>query len=189
MHRRSASLLFVLLTQAAAVITTDTAGEPIGFPADIGTRSGTTVTVALRLAQHTYVGVGCVQETRAFNGEVPGPTIRVKPGDTLVLELHNDLSADAYDTSSLHNEFKVGPPTCRARALPRACPLSLHSLGYAPPLAAFVLRDFETTNLHTHGMHISGESPGDNIFITVAPSAVNTYTYVIPADHMGGTFW
>jgi FtsP/CotA-like multicopper oxidase with cupredoxin domain len=65
----------------------------------------------------------------------------------------------------------------------------LHSLVYSLPLAAVLPQDFETTNLHTHGLHISGESPGDNIFTTVGPSALNTYTYVIPADHMGGTFW
>jgi FtsP/CotA-like multicopper oxidase with cupredoxin domain len=70
------------------------------------------VTVELHLAQYTYNGVGVVQKTRAFNGGIPGPTIRVKPGDTLVLELHNDLPADGYDTSSLHNEFKVRTPTC-----------------------------------------------------------------------------
>lgn len=50
-------------------------------------------------------------------------------------------------------------------------------------------RDFDTTNLHTHGLHISGEAPGDDIFTVVEPGASYSYTYHIPDDHMGGTFW
>jgi FtsP/CotA-like multicopper oxidase with cupredoxin domain len=50
-------------------------------------------------------------------------------------------------------------------------------------------RDFDVTNLHTHGLHISGEAPGDSIFTEVAPGSSNTYVYQIPEDHMGGTFW
>jgi len=50
-------------------------------------------------------------------------------------------------------------------------------------------RTIDTTNLHTHGLHISGEEPGDSIFVEVEPGETHTYTYVIPSDHMGGTFW
>ena len=49
--------------------------------------------------------------------------------------------------------------------------------------------DLSTTNLHTHGLHVSGEAPGDDVFVEVAPAASHAYTYDVPADHMGGTFW
>ena len=67
------------LTQVAAQ-TTDVTGAPIEYPPDIGTRSGSVVTVALEIAEYTYTGPGVVQQTRAFNGIIPGPTIRVQPG-------------------------------------------------------------------------------------------------------------
>jgi len=50
-------------------------------------------------------------------------------------------------------------------------------------------KDIDATNLHTHGLHINGVAPGDSIFTVVEPGATYTYTYEIPVDHMGGTFW
>ena len=82
---------------------------------------------------------------------MPGPTIRVKPGDTLQLTVHNAMSAEQVDTSGLHNEMK----------------------------------SFDTTNIHTHGLHISGTAPADDIFLAIAPGESYTHTYPIPADHMG----
>ena len=93
--------------------------------------------------------------TRGYNGGVPGPTIRVKPGDTLHLTVRNTLVAEQIDTSSLHNEF----------------------------------RDFDTSNVHTHGLHLSGIAPADDVFIEIKPSESYTHTYEIPPDHMGGTLY
>lgn len=45
------------------------------------------------------------------------------------------------------------------------------------------------TNLHTHGLHVSPDGDGDNVFVTVAPGASHTYRYRIPDDHPSGTFW
>jgi FtsP/CotA-like multicopper oxidase with cupredoxin domain len=46
-----------------------------------------------------------------------------------------------------------------------------------------------TTNLHTHGLHVSAESPQDNVLMTVSPGSSYTYSYRIPDDHAAGTFW
>lgn len=75
----------------------------------------------------------------AYNGSVPGPTLRVNPGDRIELTLRNNLD--------------------------------------------------EPTNLHTHGLHVSPEGNSDNILVMVAPGDSRTYTYEVPADHAGGTFW
>ena len=50
-------------------------------------------------------------------------------------------------------------------------------------------RDVSKSNLHTHGLHIDGEAPGDSIFTEVDAQSSYTYTYNIPSNHMGGTFW
>ena len=49
--------------------------------------------------------------------------------------------------------------------------------------------DPDVTNVHTHGLHISGESPGDDVTRAFEGQRGGDYVYDIPADHMGGTFW
>ena len=46
-----------------------------------------------------------------------------------------------------------------------------------------------TTNLHTHGLHVSPEGNSDNVFLIVEPGQSARYEYAIPADHPTGTFW
>ncbi|KND59555.1 putative multicopper oxidase [Candidatus Burkholderia verschuerenii] len=53
---------------------------------------------------------------------------------------------------------------------------------------------FNTTNIHTHGLHVSPSDSADNIFVEVPPSpkrnaSFHQYVYELPADHPSGTFW
>ena len=50
-------------------------------------------------------------------------------------------------------------------------------------------KDPNITNVHTHGLHISGESPGDDVTRMFEGGFGGDYVYDIPEDHMGGTFW
>jgi FtsP/CotA-like multicopper oxidase with cupredoxin domain len=74
-----------------------------------------------------------------YNGSSPGPTIRVRPGDTLRVRLSNRLD--------------------------------------------------QTTNLHTHGLHVSPEGKSDDVFRSVEPGTTADYEFRIPEDHPPGTFW
>ena len=131
-------------------ITTNTAGAAIEFPATDSSGS-----VILTLAEGVYTGVGVVQNTRMYNSQPVGPTIRVTPGQTFSVTVANTLPAPGFSTASLHNRFK----------------------------------SLDITNLHTHGLHISSAAPGDDIFTEVTSGQTYTYTYVLPDNHMGGTFW
>lgn len=63
-------------------------------------------------------------------------------------------------------------------------------LPYEPPSHAHnVFKDPNVSNLHTHGVHISGESPGDDVTRSFPGGAGGDFVYDIPEDHMGGTFW
>jgi FtsP/CotA-like multicopper oxidase with cupredoxin domain len=64
-----------------------------------------------------------------------------------------------------------------------------HPLGLTGYEAHNRFSDPNTTNLHTHGPHISGESPGDNIFVTVEPQSSTLYEYYFDKNHMPGTAW
>ena len=46
-----------------------------------------------------------------------------------------------------------------------------------------------TTNMHTHGLHVSGMPPGDYVKWDVPPQTQRVYEYVIPHDHYPGHYW
>jgi FtsP/CotA-like multicopper oxidase with cupredoxin domain len=50
-------------------------------------------------------------------------------------------------------------------------------------------KGFHITNMHTHGLHVSGKDPGDNPLVEVHPGESRTYTYHVPDSHMPGTHW
>jgi suppressor of ftsI len=76
--------------------------------------------------------------TYNFNGQVPGPTLRLQAGETLGITLTNQLD--------------------------------------------------ETTNLHTHGLHVSPAGNSDNVFVHVMPGETFAYEYVIPPDNTSGLY-
>ncbi|QCO99576.1 multicopper oxidase family protein [Arthrobacter sp. 24S4-2] len=47
----------------------------------------------------------------------------------------------------------------------------------------------QATNLHVHGLHVSPEGNGDNIFISVQPGDTFDYEYKLPGDHPPGVYW
>lgn len=96
--------------------------------------------------------------TRAYKQKgqpysIPGPTLRMTPGNKYVLRLHNLLP---YEAKSMQMN---------------------------------VYKDPNVVNLHTHGLHISGESPADDVHRSFEGGRGGDFVYDIPADHMGGTFW
>jgi len=96
--------------------------------------------------------------TRAYRQQggiysIPGPTIKVVPGNKYVLSLHNTLPYEPLEPR--HNVFK----------------------------------DPNVVNIHTHGLHISGESPGDDVTRAFEGQRGGDFVWDIPDDHMGGTFW
>jgi FtsP/CotA-like multicopper oxidase with cupredoxin domain len=49
--------------------------------------------------------------------------------------------------------------------------------------------DWTTTNLHTHGLHVSPAGNADNVFLKVAPGETQAYEIRVPDDHPSGIFW
>ncbi|MFJ1810023.1 MULTISPECIES: multicopper oxidase family protein [unclassified Streptomyces] len=158
---------------AGAVVTAGATSSPAGartasdasFPQP-GTRStppGTgrlATELTVRLTEHELPGVGPVL-TRAYEGTVPGPTLRVRPGDSLEITQVNALPPNGeamhQDTNLPHgfNTFN----------------LHTHGLHVDPSDEADnVFRVFEPADM---------------------PGATTTHrsTIEIPADHPAGTFW
>lgn len=138
------------------------------------TRNGNIVSVSLPVVRADFT-INNPDPTDPYKGEDPvtlrsyggcksGPIIDVFPGNTLRVDLHNEL--DAND------------PTCQPN------PPSGLDLDQAPGVECF-----NTTNLHTHGLHVSPAGNSDNVLLNIAPQTSFPYEINIPTDHPAGTFW
>ncbi|WP_257459674.1 multicopper oxidase family protein [Archangium lipolyticum] len=96
-----------------------------------------------------------IVKLRSYNGGLVGPTIEVRPGDTLHVLLENHL-----------------PPELQP-----------------PPSDPNIPHGFNTTNLHTHGLHVSPVGNSDNVLLAISPHQKFEFEIKIPADHPAGTFW
>jgi FtsP/CotA-like multicopper oxidase with cupredoxin domain len=101
-----------------------------------------------------------------YEGSTPAPTLRVRPGDTLRVNLVNTL-----------DDLPPGLPD----KSPFLC--STMSMGGAQE------ERMCDTNLHVHGLHVSPEGNSDNVFLTVKAGESFQYEYQIPSNHSGGLFW
>jgi FtsP/CotA-like multicopper oxidase with cupredoxin domain len=114
-----------------------------------------------------------VQRGTASNGEMsgdhayPAPTLRVDPGERLIVHLNNELRnltiPDFYD------------PKYTAKG--QTVPLYPQMMTSAP------------VNLHVHGAHVSPRGNADNVLLHIDAGMSNTYVYDIPKNMTPGTFW
>lgn len=107
---------------------------------------------------------GTPVKLRAWNGTVPGPLLEARPGDTLHVELHNDLTN--YDSSEWGGNHNVPHDL-------NSTNLHVHGLEVAPHL-------FEPL----------GTSDPLAPMISIPPEGGHkSYDFVIPDDQPPGLFW
>ena len=112
---------------------------------------------------------------RSYNGGLVGPTMRVRPGDTLNVHLANQLPPNPATIANVQAAVAE-----MAREVGRPMP---------PGTSTNVPHDFNTTNLHTHGLHVSPAGNSDNVLLAIGPGESFDYEIKIPPDHPPGTFW
>jgi FtsP/CotA-like multicopper oxidase with cupredoxin domain len=130
-----------------------------GFPQPHAlTSQGGELNVTLT-AKQAVVDMNAPQKitTVTFDGIVPGYTWELQPGDTLNVDLVNNLPPMKHAIQSSMN-------------VPRP-------------------HEWDHTNLHTHGLHVSPADKADNVFIDIARGDHFQYQIPIPKDHTGGIFW
>jgi FtsP/CotA-like multicopper oxidase with cupredoxin domain len=165
----SSSLLGILL---ATFLALPAAADPATTAAAPGGRE---VRVEL-VAQYADNVIGNDKvHLRSYNGALVGPTIRARAGDTLNIHLVNRLPANPPTLNNLEVQAAE-----LARELTRGVP---------PPLTTDIPHNFNTTNLHTHGLHVSPAGNSDNVLIAISPGEEFFYEIKIPPDHPPGTFW
>jgi FtsP/CotA-like multicopper oxidase with cupredoxin domain len=94
-------------------------------------------------------------KTYTYDNVVPGHTWEIRPGDTLRIDLINNL-----------------PP-----------------LSHDEPVDPVRPHEWTTTNLHTHGLHVSPAGNGDNVFLAIPPGERQAYEIRLPDDHPSGIYW
>ncbi|HEX2058643.1 MAG TPA: multicopper oxidase family protein [Actinomycetota bacterium] len=142
--------------------------EELQNPPNLRPRRGVLDTdLSVRYTKKSETSIaGCPVKLRTYNGELVGPTLRLRPGDTLDLALHNDLPAQSK--ASVRADRKQESDNAYIATVPHP---------------------FNTTNLHTHGLHVSPRANGDNVLLAVPPQTTQPYHIEIPDDHPPGTYW
>lgn len=102
-----------------------------------------------------------------------GPIMRVNPGDTIRLRLNNRL--------------QYPNPNCDDNPIVQE--VSIAGFGSFTMEEQNHICYLNTTNLHTHGLHVSSKPGQDDVFTDVKPGTSTEYNIEVPEDHMGGTHW
>lgn len=142
--------------------------KPFRNPPEIRSDQGvlqTTLTVKYTDPRTTSLG-GCGVMLRSYNGQLVGPTLRAKPGDVLNILLDNRLPAES--ANEVAAQIKQESDSAFINTRP-------HS--------------FNTTNLHTHGLHVSPVGNSDNVLLAIPPQSKLPYEIKLPSNHPSGAFW
>ncbi|TKC96376.1 multicopper oxidase family protein [Polyangium fumosum] len=136
-----------------------------------------TYTFMTRAYTGLKVNAGEASFEGTYTGTIPGPSIELRPGDQLKLKLINGLPDD---------DSAVDPPDCGMTT-------SGGHGGHGPGMQN------NTTNFHTHGLHVDPGPPGDDVFLEIGPGESYDFVIDIPkdevmpdgtmADHPAGTYW
>lgn len=100
---------------------------------------------------------------RSYNGQVPGPIIRTKPGDTLRIHVKNSLPH--YDSTGWNGDHNVPH-------MLNTTNLHVHGLDVVP-----------------HLFQPRGTSNPLARMIAIEPGSHYDYTFQIPSDHPPGLYW
>jgi len=111
---------------------------------------------------------------RSYNGELYGPVLRIKRGDSLLVTMVNNLP---------NNTGKSIAP-----CLNDDCDSLVLNATHEHSNEEDTTR-YNVTNLHTHGFHVSPNGHSDNIFAEIYPGWHFQNRYQIPQNHAEGTFW
>lgn len=97
----------------------------------------------------------------------PAPTLRVDPGERLIVHYDNDLQDLTIED---FNDPAFTPAGGEVPVYPSA-------LESAP------------LNLHTHGLHVSPDGNADNVLLDIPAGMGNVYDYAVPTDMPNGMYW
>lgn len=109
---------------------------------------------------------GCPVTLRTYNGQLVGPTLRVKQGDVINLTLNNNLPLET--PNEVQQQFDQEKDSAYLDTKPAS---------------------FNTTNMHYHGLHVSPTGNSDNVLLAISPQSHFPYEVKLPSTHPIGSYW
>lgn len=142
--------------------------KPFQNPPEIVSVNGVLSTqLAVRYTDPTAISIGgCGVHLRTYNGQLVGPTLRARPGDVLAILLNNQLPVES--PAQVAAQFEQERSNAHLSVVPAS---------------------FNTTNLHTHGLHVSPVGNSDNVLLAILPGTQFPYEIKVPKSHQPGSFW
>jgi FtsP/CotA-like multicopper oxidase with cupredoxin domain len=139
------------------------AGGLVGQPENVFSSNGI---LKVQLSFQTELtSHGVTRYCYVYNGGVQSPTLRVKPGDELILELKNDLPDTAENSPHVHSQNASA--RCADGEMSGAA-----------------------TNLHFHGLSVPPACGQDDVLHTsIRPSSAFEYRVKIPDGQPPGLYW
>jgi FtsP/CotA-like multicopper oxidase with cupredoxin domain len=155
------------------------AGSVVGEPENLRSQDGV---LRVDLTYRNFVDVnGRTSYCYVSKDGVEAPTLRVKPGDTLILHLRNELAPPAKAPagpamSSLNVSAKIDP-----------APMTMDVAG---PCASSKMTP-SSTNLHFHGLTVPPVCHQDDVLRTMVQPGdpAFEYRFRIPSDESPGLYW
>lgn len=141
---------------------------PFQNPPDIHSSNGvltTSLNVQYTDPAATSIG-GCPVTLRSYNGQLVGPTLRVRQGDVINLLLNNQLPKETAE--EVQAQFEQESRNAYLNTVPAS---------------------FNTTNMHYHGLHVSPTGNSDNVLLDIAPQSQFQNEVKLPASHPIGSYW
>lgn len=140
----------------------------------------------------THFATGKTLRGRTYDGATVGPTMEIRPGDTLHVTMINKLPPNP--PSSIERHQLVPQPQNMMDAMepkppgPLALARKINEMNNP--------HDFNTTNLHVHGIqtvpHLFkpvGTSNPSAPMIAIEPGQTFSYTFPVPDNHPSGLHW
>ncbi len=165
--------------------TRPTYGDEVVNPPEVSSQNGT---LTLNLAENSSLGpTQMVRYCYVYNNggqNVEAPTLRVNPGDQLVINFTNNISV----TGGVD-----GARVLKSRHAPNK-PMAMGDPELAKKTGDFCQGgtiDATTTNIHFHGLNIPPVCHQDEVTQTVIPNGGSQFQYntQIPANDQFGMYW
>ena len=128
---------------------------------------------------------------RSYNSGLTGATWRVKPGDSLYINLFNHLEEVARRSEVVCDEDSnlCYDLTYNSKLGKCAKTEQMHPHGDSNSINKIDPANFNNTNLHVHGLHVSPKGHSDNVFVNLKPGQRFQNRIHIREDHAQGSFW
>jgi FtsP/CotA-like multicopper oxidase with cupredoxin domain len=162
------------------------AGSTVAEPADLRSRNGV-LDVEL-LYRKSIDSNGSPHFCYIAPDGSEAPTLRLKPGDLLILRLKNEISPET--PGALQSDNASAPVVAKANTKVSAQPVSAHHMPTSGECAGKEMIA-SATNIHFHGLDVPPVCHQDDVLNTLIEPGAQPFEYRfrVPADEPPGLYW